>query len=75
MSLDIQWDHPARVVLLEQIAWPTSAAVAHAVHRFAALRAPGLPSGRYGVRAAGYELALRVDHVAGVVLVLHLYRR
>jgi hypothetical protein len=73
MSFRIGWDYPA-LALFPGIPWPTSADVDTAIHRFAAERAPLVPSGAYRIRAKGYEIAVRVDRDAGTVLVLHLYR-
>jgi hypothetical protein len=73
MSFRIGWDFPA-LALFAHVPWPASADVDAAVLRFAAERAPRVPSGAYRVRAGGYEIALRVDGQAGTVLVLYLYR-
>jgi hypothetical protein len=75
MAVIVDWDHPARAVLLQHMHWRTSSDLAMAVHRFAEVHAPRLPSGRYAIRAAGYEAMVRLDYEAGSVLVLHVYRR
>jgi transglutaminase-like putative cysteine protease len=75
MTVIVDWDHPARVVLLHHLHWTTSSDVAMAVHRWAEVHAPRLPSGRYAIRAAGYEAMVRLDREAGSVLVLYLYRQ
>ncbi len=75
MTFSVEWDHPARTLLLQHIPWPASGDVAAAVHRFARERAPRLASGRHGVRAAGYDVVVRVDAATRTVLVLYLFRR
>ncbi len=74
MSLEVDWDFPARTVLLGSLPWPTSSAVAGEVHRFAAALAPSLRSGPYRFRMSGYLIHVRVDQQLGTVLVLGLYR-
>jgi hypothetical protein len=75
MSFTVEWSWPARWVLLQRLPWPASSDVAMAVHRFARERAPHLPAGRHGLRAAGYDMRLLVDRDTRTVLVLYLYRR
>jgi len=70
MSLAVVWDFPA-LTSFKEIPWPTSEKVAEAVYRFACR--PNLPAGRHSIRAAGYEVPVRVDHTLGTVLVLHVY--
>ena len=72
MRFRIGWDYPA-LAAFQHVRWPTSADVDAAIHRFAAERAPLVPSGAYRIRAGGYEIAVRVDGNAGTVLVLYLY--
>jgi hypothetical protein len=73
MSFRIGWDYPALAVF-PKVHWPASADVDAAIQRFAAERAPLVPSGAYRIRTAGYEIAVRVDRKAGTLLVLHIYR-
>jgi hypothetical protein len=53
MSFRIGWDYPALAVF-PHVPWPTSADVDAAIHRFAAERAPLVPSGAYRIRVGGY---------------------
>ncbi len=72
MSFTITYDYPAHHGFA-RVPWPLSQDVAAEVQRFARERAPTLPSGRYRLRAAGYEMPVRVDHARETVLVLHVY--
>jgi len=73
MSFRLGWDYPA-LASFQHVPWPTSADVDAAILRFAAERAPLVPSGAYRIRTKGYEIAVRVDAKMGTVLVLHIYR-
>jgi hypothetical protein len=75
MSFTVEWAWPARRMLLERLPWPASSDVAIAVHRFARERAPHLHAGRHGLRAAGYDVGMRVNDATRTVLVLYIYRR
>jgi hypothetical protein len=71
MSVEVVWDFPALAAFYE-VPWPASADVDAAVLRFAEGRAKRMESGRYRIRAAGYEVAVRLDRRAGTVLVLYV---
>jgi hypothetical protein len=73
MSLALLWDYAA-LTAFDEVPWPVSAEVDAAILRFAAGRAAQLDTGRYRLRVAGFDVALRVDRRLGTVLVLHVYR-
>ena len=73
MSLGIDWTYSA-LAALTRIHWRTASDVDGAVQRFARSRALRLPSGRYHVRAQGYEIRVQVNHAIGTVLVLYFYQ-
>lgn len=72
MSFDILWTYSAEA-LLKRLHYRKASDVAAAVHRFAEVRARDLRDGRYAVRGAGHEIAVRVDRTQKTVLVLYFY--
>jgi hypothetical protein len=74
MSLAVEWTYSAEAAL-KRIHWRKASDVAAAVHRFAEGRAFALRDGRYGVRGAGHEIVVRVNHTQGTMLVLYFYTR
>jgi hypothetical protein len=75
VALEIVWRHAA-LATLYTLHWRTAGeAIDRAVLRFAA-QAPRVPGVRvYHLRAAGYSVALDVDHAAQTVTVLWIARQ